>query len=252
MNTLVILATLPVFLILYYVYRKDVNKEPISKLLLTLFVGCLSVIPASIMELYLETMKPADPISGGLYEGFVVAAFSEELCKFLLLLLVIWRSPHFNEYFDGIIYAVFISMGFAGVENLMYVFQSGDYATSVGTAVVRAIVSVPGHFLFAVAMGYFLSLARFDPAHRKSHLIKSILYPILLHGTFDAILMVSENLQTDETIAYLIGTLELVIFVIFDIRMWRKGIRRINHLQQLSQQQDFDRRNPFANFRWNF
>lgn len=252
MSLLFILAALPVALILFYVYRKDVNKEPIGKLILTFVVGCLSVIPAILMEFSLGKYAPSTPIMNGLYNGFVVAAFSEELWKLLLLILVIWKSREFNEYFDGIVYAVYISMGFAFVENLTYVFSPDDFVGSFSTAMVRAIVSVPGHFLFAVAMGYYLSLAKFDPAHWGKHLFMALLVPIMLHGTFDAILMVSDNLSQFEGLNYIIGALELVGFIGFDIHLWNKGIKRIKKMHEMSQEQGFNPQNPFENFRWDF
>lgn len=245
---LICLAVLPVILILRYVYRKDEEKEPLRKLIITFVVGCLCVIPAGLQEEVLMLFSPSTPILKGLYDGFVVAGFSEEFWKLILLSLVIWRSVEFNEYFDGIVYAVFLSMGFACVENISYVFSSTDLATSFSTAVVRALVSVPGHFLFAVAMGYYFSLAKFDPAKRSIHLTKALIYPFLLHGTFDAILMVSENLGG----TYIAGGLLFILFIYFDVKMWHKGLARIRHMEELSRKPDFNPYNPFANFKWDF
>ncbi|MBQ9547228.1 MAG: PrsW family intramembrane metalloprotease [Bacteroidales bacterium] len=252
MNLIFILATLPVALILIYIYRKDVNKEPIRKLIVAFLAGCVTVIPAMIMELILQPFSPGTPILGGLFDGFVVAGFSEELSKLALLMLVIWRSNEFSEYFDGIVYAVFVSMGFAGIENLLYVFSPDSISESISTAIVRAIISVPGHFLFAVAMGYYLSLAKFDPAHRSNHLIKALFYPVMLHGTFDAILMVSDGLSAYEGLTYMVGAIEFVVFVIFDIKLWKKGLKRIKQMQEMSRRQDYNPMNPFENFRWEF
>lgn len=246
--TLICLAVLPVILILIYVYRKDEEKEPRRKLIITFLAGCLCVIPAGLQESVLTLFSPPTPILNGIYDGFVVAGFSEELWKLILLLIIIWRSAEFNEYFDGIVYAVFLSMGFACVENISYVFSPDNIAASFSTAVVRAIVSVPGHFLFAVAMGYYLSLAKFDPAHRSTHLFKALAYPVLLHGTFDAILMVSNNLGG----TFITGSVLLIAFIYFDIKMWRKGLARIRHMEELSRRPNFNPQNPFANFKWEF
>ena len=250
-------AVVPVLLLLYFIYRKDkYQPEPLGKLLLAFFVGCLSVIPAIIMESGIMLLAPpADsmPVLNGLFTGYLVAGTSEELCKLLLLLLVIWRSPHFDEYFDGIVYAAYLSLGFACVENVMYVFQGEDQMV---TALMRGLLAVPAHFLFAVAMGYYVSLAKFDPENKSSHLFKAFLYPMLLHGTYDALLMVSSNLATgleDENM--LIGGICLilfVVFIIFDIRLWRRGLKRIKKMQERSQEQGFDRRNPFDGFTWDF
>ena len=256
MNIVLISAILPVVLLLIFIYRKDKNDpEPIGKLLLTFFVGCLSVLPASLLELLLMPLAPSAarfPVLNGIFDGYLVAGFSEELCKLLLLMWVIWRSPQFDEYFDGIVYAVYLSLGFACVENVSYVFGSAD---ALSTAFMRGILAVPAHFLFAVAMGYYLSLAKFDPAGRRRHLLHAFLYPMLLHGTYDALLMVSSNLSAgsgdENTVAALVCSVLFVIFVVFDIRLWRRGMKRIKTMQQRSRQQGFTRLRPFDGFTWN-
>ncbi len=253
MSITFIAALLPVILLLFFIYRKDkYQPEPIGKLLWTFFVGCLSVIPASVMEMVLSIFTPTEPVLGAFFTGYVVAGFSEELCKFALLMWVIWRSPHFDEYFDGIVYAVFLSLGFACVENVMYVVGSTD---AMAIALSRGLLAVPAHFLFAVIMGYHLSLARFDLPNKRRHFSHALLYPMLLHGTYDALLMVSSNLSAgsgdENTVAALVCSVLFVIFVVFDIRLWRRGMKRIKTMQQRSRQQGFNRLRPFDGFTWN-
>lgn len=253
MNIAFISAVLPVLLLLFFIYRKDrLNPEPLGKLILTFFVGCLSVIPAGLLESLLMPLAPsaeAMPVMNGVFDGYLVAGVSEELCKLLLLLWVIWRSPHFDEYFDGIVYAAFLSLGFACVENIGYVMSGEDVMT---TALMRGLLAVPAHFLFAVTMGYYVSLAKFDPAGRRGHLWKAFLYPMLLHGTYDALLMVSSNLRGSESLlATGITVVLFVVFVVFDVKMWRWGLKRIKRLQERTGEQDYDRMRPFDGFTWN-
>lgn len=248
-------AVVPVVLLLFFIYRKDkYQPEPLGKLLLAFFVGCLSVIPAAMMEGVIMIAAPSAeymPVLNGLFNGYLVAGLSEELCKLLLLLLVIWKSPHFDEFFDGIVYAAYLSLGFACVENIMYVFQGDD---QMATALARGLLAVPAHFLFAVTMGYYVSLAKFDPGKKGGYLFKAFLYPMLLHGTYDALLMVSSNLANGmEEESAIIGGICLilfVVFIIFDIRLWRKGLKRIKKMQERSKEQDFDRLHPFDGFTW--
>lgn len=252
MNIAFISAVLPVALLLFFIYRKDkYHPEPIGKLLLTFFVGCLSVIPAGLMESVLMPLGPsaeASPVLNGLFDGYLVAGFSEELCKLLLLLWVIWRSPHFDEYFDGIVYAAYLSLGFACVENIGYVMSGTD---QMSTALMRGLLAVPAHFLFAVTMGYYVSLAKFDPAGRRGHLWKAFLFPMLLHGTYDALLMVSSNLGGSDSLASTGITIVLfIVFIVFDVRMWKWGLKRIKRLQDRSKEQDYDRLHPLDNFKW--
>lgn len=253
MNIAFVSAVLPVLLLLFFIYRKDkLNPEPLGRLILTFFVGCLSVVPAGLLESLLMPLGPSAetmPVLNGLFDGYLVAGFSEELCKLLLLLWVIWRSRHFDEYFDGIVYAAFLSLGFACVENIGYV-MSGNAPMS--TALMRGLLAVPAHFLFAVTMGYYISLAKFDPAGRRGHLWKAFLYPMFLHGTYDALLMVSSNLSGSESLVSTGVTAVLfIVFVVFDIRMWKWGLKRIKRMQERTQENDYNSLNPFDGFTWN-
>lgn len=255
MSIAFISAVVPVIVLLFFIYRKDkYQPEPLGKLILTFFVGCLSVIPAALMENVIMVAAPSAeymPVLNGVFTGYLVAGMSEELCKLLLLLLLIWKSPHFDEFFDGIVYAAYLSLGFACVENIMYVFQGDDQMV---TALARGLLAVPAHFLFAVTMGYYVSLAKFDSREKGGYLFKAFFYPMLLHGTYDALLMVSSNLTNgmaeESTIIGGICLILFIIFIVFDIKLWRKGLKRIKKMQERSKEQDFDRLKPFDNFTW--
>ena len=213
------IAILPVVFLLIYIYRKDrFQKEPLSLLLLALGMGMLSVLPIAFVERFLSNLNPYEGVNGALYTAFVVAGCVEEGFKLLFLYWLIWRNRHFDEYFDGIVYAVFVSLGFALVENIMYVFTGG-----FGTGIMRALLSVPAHFLFAVVMGYFFALAKFYK-NRTWNMLMAFLVPMLLHGTFDALLMVAEVSEA------LQGTC-FVAFIIFDIILWKIGKRRMRQLE---------------------
>jgi RsiW-degrading membrane proteinase PrsW (M82 family) len=98
-------------------------------------------------------------------------------------------------------------------------------------------------------MGYYFALAKFDPQHRTKYRFLAFFVPMLMHGTFDALLMIPESMGADGTI---VSSVLFIILIYFDIKMWKWGVRRIRHLQELSQQQNFDRNNPFEGFTWNF
>lgn len=253
MNTILIaLAVLPVLILAYVVYRQDkVEKEPFGKLLKAFLMGCLAVVPAICMEEALSAFTPQVPILRGAYTGFIVAGCSEELCKLLMLYWAVWKSKEFNEYFDGIVYACFVSLGFAGVENIGYVVMQDSYIDSLSVGVTRAVLSVPGHFLFGVMMGYYFALAKFTPSKRKEYMIKAFAVPMLWHGTFDSLLMVAEDLG--EGVELVTGGL-LILFIVFDIKMWKWGVRRIRRLQELSNKQKDEQDslplNPFDGFKW--
>lgn len=249
MNTILLsLALLPVVVLAIYVYLQDRQaKEPLGLLLKAFFFGTLSVLPALLMETLLNLFKPDLPVLSGLYEGFVVAGFSEELCKLTLLALAVWKSPDFDEYFDGIVYATFVSLGFACVENVQYVFLQETLFESLHTGFMRALLSVPGHFLFGVTMGYFFALAKFRPQQRLRHLAAALLLPVALHGTFDALLMIPETMTEGSEE---IGAALFVAFLLFDLFLWKQGRKRLLHLQALSSQQASDKLPPFDQIDW--
>lgn len=245
-------AVLPVLILLFAIYKADkINKEPIGKLIVVFLCGAMTTVPASFMEVLLQEFQPDGALLGGLYKGFCVAGFSEELVKLLVLFLLVWNSRHFDEYFDGIVYAVYVSLGFACVENVMYVFSGETYSVSMATAATRAVLSVPGHFLFAVMMGYYFALAKFAPNRRGKYMLYAFVVPVFFHGTFDALLMVPDGME-DGGLKWVVTSALFVVFILFDIKMWKRGMRRIRHLQQLSEEQGEEYRNVFEGFKWNF
>lgn len=247
---LIAIAVLPVIVLAWVVYRGDkYDKEPLGKLVKAFLFGALSIIPAAMMERVLVQFTPPFPVVSGVYTGFVVAGCSEELWKLLLLMLAVWKSREFDEYYDGIVYACFVSLGFACFENISYVFGQQAFSDALVTGSVRAVLSVPGHFLFGVMMGYYVALAKFDEGHRKGYLLMAFVVPMLLHGTFDALLMVPESMESG---AEIVSGLLFIVLLWFDIRLWKWGVGRIRRLQELSKEQNSDRNNPFRGFTWNF
>lgn len=222
---LILLSLAPVFIILGYIYFRDkYEKEPIRLLLFALLAGAITVIPILFVEQFLNGFTNLfSGLFSAVWKAFVVAAFSEELFKFIALYLLIWKSPDFNEKFDGIVYAVFISLGFAGVENVMYVVEGG-----IGAGMMRAITAVPAHAIFGVTMGYYFGLARFYEKERNSLKLKALVYPILLHGIYDFILMTG--------IEWLTG-----VFFLFVIFLYVFGLKKVKRLSNQSiYKTDFD------------
>ncbi len=215
---LLILALAPVAALLLFVYYRDrYEKEPVKRLLLSFAGGCVSVLPILVVESFLAQFTSYFPgIISVVWQAFVVAATSEEFFKMVFLMLLVWKSTDFNEKFDGIVYAVFVSMGFAAVENVMYVFDYG-----VQTGMVRALTAVPGHFMFGVTMGFYVGLARFYPTQRKRFLGAALLYSVLLHGLYDFILMAGVPLL-------------LLTFLPFVGFMWYYGLKKIKRLSEQS------------------
>jgi RsiW-degrading membrane proteinase PrsW (M82 family) len=193
---IVILAALaPALGLLYFIYNKDVlQKEPRREVLIAFGYGAISVAASTLVSLPLMGIGVVPSEAATVGEHIRVAVFGagipEELAKFVLLWLFIRRCRYFDEYVDGIVYAACVGLGFAAVENIMYLIQNFDAWAYVGA--MRALFSVPGHFFFAVVMGYYVSKACFDdPSQRLRNFILALVVPMLLHSAFDALLMVS-------------------------------------------------------------
>ena len=166
------IAILPVVVLMVFIYRQDkYQKEPI-KTLAKAFMGGIAAIMLDIVIVHIIDALLGNTIlaSTVFFSAFLEAGIPEELSKFLMFMILIWRDKNFDEYFDGIVYASFIGLGFACLENIEYVFAYG-----FATGVVRALLSVPGHFLFGVVLGYFLSMAKFHPEKRGTYLWSGLL-----------------------------------------------------------------------------
>ena len=195
MLMILIAAVLPALVLIYFIYRKDkFRKEPTSELLKGFGFGAISALLSFVISTPLGAMGfyPAEPTTaaGHISTALFAAAVPEELAKLFMLWLLLRTSKHFDEYVDGIVYAACVGMGFAALENIMYLFANMQNWAAVGA--LRALCSVPGHFFFAVMMGFFYSKAMLgDPAKRNSNMVLAALVPIALHAAFDALLMVS-------------------------------------------------------------
>lgn len=187
---LFIIAVIPAVIFIMGIYLSDrSDREPTKLLLLTYLLGALAVIPSIFVEELLIKLNVFTGIGKAFFNAFIVAAMTEEFFKRLVVLKVPYRTSYFNEKLDGIVYCVFAALGFATVENIMYVVFT--YTNNPFIGLYRGIFSVPAHGVFGITMGYYLSLARFDidEKRKKSNLRKSLIMPIILHGIFDFILM---------------------------------------------------------------
>ena len=198
---LIAAAVIPAVLLMIYVYRADrLDKEPASLLGLLLLQGIISTALAAWAERIgaraLSVFLPRDSLLYNVLFYFLVVGLAEEGFKFLLLKRRTWLSPHFNCQFDGVVYAVFVSLGFALWENIDYVAMYG-----FGTALVRAVTAIPGHACFGVFMGAWYGLAKSHERHGHARYAKiclrlSLLCPALLHGLYDLIAVTEQSRST--------------------------------------------------------
>ncbi len=178
MIDLIISAVIPPLLVAFFIYRNDLYEiEPHKLLLKTFFIGFIIVLPMIVLELV------AEEIFQNLFIYMLLGvALVEEGIKYLVLLFYNYPKDDFNEPYDGIIYSVMLTMGFALVENIMYVVGQ-DGGSSV--ALSRMILTIPMHATCGVVMGYFLGKAKMESNNRNQKLLLAILFPTLIHGLYN-------------------------------------------------------------------
>ncbi len=204
---LLLAALVPAAFLMVQVYRLDrIEKEPAGLLLKLVLFGALSGLAAGAIEGALTRLL--DVTLGGsmlrlVLENFLAVALVEEACKRWVVLKFAWRHPAFDYRFDAVVYCVFSALGFAALENILYVAEYG-----FAVAVSRALLSVPGHCFFAVHMGIYLGQAKMAERAMQRYYIElpdespgqylraSLLVPALLHGFWDFSLSVGGGLMT--------------------------------------------------------
>jgi RsiW-degrading membrane proteinase PrsW (M82 family) len=214
---LLALAIAPSIAILVFIYSKDkYDKEPLKFLLMLFGLGCLTVIPACILEMLIQLAAGFDDsLPSVLLEAFFGVALIEEAVKYFVLRAAAGRRcRYFNQLFDGIVYSVYVSLGFATIENILYVLQGG-----LSTGIMRALTAVPCHAITAVAMGYYLGIGRFrvDGRDRRKYMALSFIVPVILHGIYD-FLVLSGNV------------ILILIFIPFVIFLYIFAFRKIKRL----------------------
>ena len=187
---LIAAAVIPAVVLMIKVYRADrLEREPVGLLLSLLGFGvlatALAIVTETIGDAVLLSFFDEDDLGYLVLSNFLVVALSEEGFKFLLLRWRTWRSPNFNCQFDGVVYAVFVSLGFALWENIGYVAMYG-----FGTALARAVTAVPGHACFGVFMGVWYGAARRyanygDLTGARICRRRALWAPVFIHGLYD-------------------------------------------------------------------
>ncbi|MEW4306924.1 glutamic-type intramembrane protease PrsW [Rossellomorea marisflavi] len=201
-------------LLSYFYLRDEYDAEPVALVFKAFLFGVIITFPIMFLQYVLDV------------EGFVTSNFStaylssgflEEFFKWFILIVVIYQHVHFDEPYDGIIYGASVSLGFATVENILYLVANGvEYAFG------RALLPVSSHALFGVLMGYYLGKAKFSPEEGKvKWMIMSIFLPIILHGTYNYIFLSEKN---------------WVYFMIpFMFFLWWLGLKKVKHAHRLSE-----------------
>lgn len=224
MQNLLYIAIAPVITILIYLYIKDkYEKEPKRLALFCFICGALLSFPIAQSEKFLMQFAPGNNyVYYAFYVSFIVASFVEETYKYVILYLIIYKNRNFNEPFDGLLYAGFISLGFASIENILYVIS--PKMGGLETGILRGIFSVPAHTIFAMYMGYYIAIYKFFKYFDKSPkrlIFFSYFLPILIHGVYDVLLFSNmRNIQ--------------ILFLIFYIYILTRSFYMIRKFVKIS------------------
>lgn len=219
---LIAAAILPAILLWAYTCKRDAQPEPMSQMFKAFLYGALICVPVSFVEQGISMLlfgNGGSPttLTGSTVEAFLVAAVPEEGFKLLALWLILRKNPFFDEHFDGIVYAVCVGLGFAAVENVGYVLMHADIWLSV--AITRALLAVPGHYAFAVFMGYYYSLYHFGQKSAKN-LLSIFFIPVLAHGCYDAFAL-------SGSVEPLLGGISFIVLIFFCIKMHKNARQKI-------------------------
>ena len=212
---LLILSILPVYIFGRIDYKNDFDKEPTSILIKLFFCGIGATILTTFITMALAYFIPFFQSEEGLNVielipyTFIGIALIEEFSKWIFVYKLEYNDNEFNHLYDGIVYAGFVALGFACIENILYVIQS-----DIQTAIFRAFLAIPGHLCDGIMMGYYLSLAKLslinnNPKLSKKNKLLSLFVPVMTHGVYDYLLYAASATENA------IFTFAFLMFIVF-------------------------------------
>lgn len=226
---LVIAAIIPIIFLCYYIYKKDVNHEPRNLLAKIFILGFFSAIPILVCEIFMKSFLGGNDSKYFIIifiNTFMSIGIIEEGFKWIVTMVLGYHNKEFDEVYDIIVYAVFASLGFACIENILYVLQNG-----IGNAILRALISIPGHMCFGVIMGYFFAQAKLGRINGNTsiftkNIIFSILVPSLMHALYDTFIFHFINAN---------NYFSFLLFFVFYITMVILCFRTVNKTSRIQQ-----------------
>ena len=211
----VLAAVLPAAALMYYVYKHDkIEKEPMDLLLKCalsgVYAAVLSVAGESLFEMIMSNFTYSNVTSYAIATAIMVAAV-EEFSKLLFLKKRTWNDPNFNYLFDAVVYSVFVSLGFAAIENVLYVFQYG-----LSIAIARALLAIPAHLGFSVMMGVYYGQAKAAEIYGKKkdyrkYILAAYFVPVIMHAIYDACALSESGTATIIFLVFVV-IMDIVVF----------------------------------------
>lgn len=229
-------GVLPALVAMWIVDRLDAKRpEPARTRRLVVVFGMLSVIPALIIEVVLskvvgQQLEPQLTYQGASFQAFIVAAAVEEACKIFMVYWVVWRRPEFDERMDGIVYASRAGLGFALVENVMYLLGQQSLQGQIVVWVERALLAVPGHAMWTGMIGAMAARRRFDG--KGVGLVGGYLLAVAFHGAYDVSVFVQQPLHLEgrDVIGHvlLVVPVALTVLAFFVLRSMARTALRLD------------------------
>lgn len=193
---LVVAIAPPVFVLLYFYFQDSKRTSPKGKIIGSFLLGMLFTIPVIMLEFVFG--QALNSLSFSLFwkqffRAFLVIAFIEEFFKLMVVMLFVYRRIVFDEYMDGIIYAMVVSIGFACTENIIYVLSGG-----FGVAILRSFTALPMHAIAAGIMGFYIGKAKFstNKYDQTRQIYTGLLFAVLIHGIYDYVLLAIPHLKS--------------------------------------------------------
>jgi len=235
---LALTGAVPALIAMWLLDRLDAKRpEPLKTRWLISVAGMASVIPAVFLELALmrtvgESVPPLGTYQGASFHAFVVAAAVEEACKIAVVYWLVWSRPEFDERMDGIVYAGRAGLGFALVENVMYLLNDAPLRDQLILWIERALLAVPGHAMWTGMIGAMAARRRFDG--RGLGLFAGYLLAVAFHGAYDCTVFVSRplHLEGHDTLRAILvaGPVALTIAAFFVLRGFIKTALQLDDI----------------------
>jgi RsiW-degrading membrane proteinase PrsW (M82 family) len=188
-------SVIPALLLVWYIRRQDTDPEPVGTLAVTFVLGGLLASFAALINTATGTVFRSIPVVGSVLLFFLVVGPGEELVKWLAIRLYAFERPEFDAVIDGAMYGAAAGLGFATIENVIYIGQNAlvairnggpVLAATIPTTVARSLAG-PGHVLYSAFAGYYLGLAKFNEEHYGPLVVKGLLVAALLHASYNSL-----------------------------------------------------------------
>ncbi|MFC7060474.1 glutamic-type intramembrane protease PrsW [Halobacillus seohaensis] len=208
-------AIAPAVALMTFIYlSKRIELEPLPLIIRMFIIGAILVFPLMFLQYAFEN---EGLIQSPLLKSILLAGLMEEFFKWFFLLFVAYRHAAFDHHYDGIIYGVAISLGFATLENIIYLFANG-----IEIALLRAVFPVSSHALFGILMGFYIGKAKFSSENKKGMIALALVIPVFLHSLYDY---------------FIVSAIWPYLIIPFMLILWLVSIRKIRlankHHEQL-------------------